>query len=340
MSKGTSGVEKNPTLSRPIAGRDKGRAQRKGRARIIRPEALRPGDTIGIVAPASNIDEKALRQGARNLQHLGYEPVFLNSILERDIFFAGSAERRAAELESMFENDDLRAVLCARGGYGSNHVLPLLDIRKFRKRPKIFVGYSDITSLLTWLVDNGMVAFHGPMVTKDFAHVGGWDEDVWEAVMEGQGCVMEFGPDSAVEGLATGEAKGILYGGCLSILVASLGTPYEIQTDNKLLFIEDIGAKPYQVDRMLMQLRLAGKLRRVRGIVFGEMLDCVQPGGQDYTLKDVILRVLDGLDIPIVFGFPSGHVRGGNVVLPFGVPAALEVSRRRIRFSMEAATIA
>jgi muramoyltetrapeptide carboxypeptidase len=301
---------------------------------------LRPGDTIGIVAPASNIDEKALRQGARNLQHLGYEPVFLNSILERDIFFAGSAERRAAELEAMFENDDLRAVLCARGGYGSNHVLPLLDIRKFKKRPKIFVGYSDITSLLTWLVDNGMVAFHGPMVTKDFAHVGGWDEDVWEAVMEGQGCVMEFGPGSAVEALATGEAKGILYGGCLSILVASLGTPYEIQTDDKLLFIEDIGAKPYQVDRMLMQLRLAGKLRRVCGIVFGEMLDCAQPGGQDYTLKEVIMRVLEGLDIPIIFGFPSGHVRAGNVVLPFGVPAALEVSRRRIRFSMGAATIA
>lgn len=329
-----SRAKKSSTLSRLTTGRDKSRAQ------MIRPHALRPGDTVGIVAPASNIDEKALKKGTKNLQHLGYEPVFLNSILERDIFFAGSAERRAAELEAMFDNDDLRAILCARGGYGSNHVLPLLDIRKFKKNPKIFVGYSDITSLLTWFVDNGMVAFHGPMVTKDFAHTGGWDEDAWEAVMEGQGCVMEFGPDSAVEALTTGEGKGILYGGCLSILVASLGTPYEIQTDNKLLFIEDIGAKPYQVDRMLMQLKLAGKLHRVRGIVFGEMLDCVQPGGQDYTLKEVILRVLDGFDIPLVFGFPSGHVRSGNVVLPFGVPAALEVTRRRIRFSMEAATIA
>lgn len=318
----------------------KARATNTQRPKVIRPAALRPGDTVGIVAPASNIDEKALKLGTRNLQHLGYEPVFLNSILSRDIFFAGSPERRAAELEAMFDNDDLRAVLCARGGYGSNHLLPLLDLRKFKKKPKIFVGYSDITSLLTWFVDNGMVAFHGPMVTKDFAHVGGWDEDVWEAVMEGQGCVMEFGPGSAVEGLRTGEAKGILYGGCLSILVASLGTPYEIQTDGKLLFLEDIGAKPYQVDRMLMQLKLAGKLRRAKGIIFGEMLDCVQPGGQDYSLKEVILRVLDGLNIPVAYGFPSGHVRSGNVVLPFGVPAALEVSRKRIRFSMEAATIA
>ena len=310
------------------------------KSRIIRPNALRPGDTVGIVAPASNIDEKALRLGTKNLQRLGYEPVFLHSILSREIYFAGTAERRAAELEAMFDSDDLRAVLCARGGYGSNHVLPLLDIRKFKRKPKIFVGYSDITSLLTWFVDNGMVAFHGPMVTKDFAHLGGWDEDAWEAVLEGQGCVMEFGQGSAVEALVPGDAKGVLYGGCLSILVASLGTPYEIQTDGKLLFIEDIGAKPYQVDRMLMQLKLAGKLRRVRGIVFGEMLDCVQPGGQDYSLKEIIVRLLSDLKIPIAFGFPSGHVRSGNVVLPFGVPATLEVGRKRIRFSMEPATIA
>ncbi len=306
---------------------------------VIRPHALVPGDTVGVVAPASNIDEKALKLGVRNLQRLGYEPVFLNSVMSRDIYFAGDAQRRTAELMAMFENEDVRAILCARGGYGSNHILPLLDIRKIRKSAKIFVGYSDITSLLTWFVDNGMVAFHGPMVTKDFAHPGGWDEDAWEAVLEGQASVMEFGPNSAVETLIPGTAKGILYGGCLSLLVASLGTPYEIQTDGKLLFIEDIGAKPYQVDRMLMQLKLAGKLRKVRGIIFGEMLDCVQPGGQDYTLREIIVRLLGDLRIPVVFGFPSGHVRSGNVVLPFGVPAALEASRKRIRFSMEAATV-
>jgi len=307
---------------------------------MIRPAALETGATVGVVAPASNIDEKALRLGTRNLQRMGYEPVFLESILSADIYFAGSVARRAAELEAMFDNDDLGAILCARGGYGSNYLLPLLDIRKIKRKPKIFVGYSDITSLLTWFVDNGLVAFHGPMVTKDFAHVGGWDEDAWEAVMQGQACSMEFGPDSSVEALVPGEAKGILYGGCLSILVASLGTPYEIHTDGKLLFIEDIGAKPYQVDRMLMQLKLAGKLRKVRGIVFGEMFDCIQPGGQSYALKEVILRIVGDLGIPVAFGFPSGHVSSGNIVLPFGVPAGLEVGRKRIRFTMEAATIA
>jgi muramoyltetrapeptide carboxypeptidase len=316
--------------------------QRKssGSPKMIRPAALETGATVGVVAPASNIDEKALRLGTRNLQRMGYEPVFLESILSADFYFAGSVARRAAELEAMFDNDDLGAILCARGGYGSNYLLPLLDIRKIKRKPKIFVGYSDITSLLTWFVDNGLVAFHGPMVTKDFAHVGGWDEDAWEAVMQGQACSMEFGPDSSVEALVPGEAKGILYGGCLSILVASLGTPYEIHTDGKLLFIEDIGAKPYQVDRMLMQLKLAGKLRKVRGIVFGEMFDCIQPGGQSYALKEVILRIVGDLGIPVAFGFPSGHVSSGNIVLPFGVPAGLEVGRKRIRFTMEAATIA
>jgi muramoyltetrapeptide carboxypeptidase len=277
--------------------------------------------------------------GAEELASLGYEPVFSESIVARDIYFAGSVPRRVAELEAMFESRDIKAILCARGGYGTNHLLPHIDIRKIRRNPKIFVGYSDITSLLTWFADNGLVVFHGPMVAKDFAHECGVDEDAWQAVLGGEVTALEFGPDSGIAPLVAGKAKGLLYGGCLSLLVASLGTPYEIQTDSKLLFIEDIGAKPYQVDRMLMQLKLAGKLKKVRGIVFGEMLDCVQPGGQDYTLQDVIKRTVGDQGVPIAFGFPSGHVASGNFVLPFGVSATLEVARNYVRFSMDAATV-
>lgn len=316
------------------------RAVRSLSPKMLRPPALRSGDKVGIIAPASNIEAKALESGVRNLRALGYEPVYSKEILWRDLYFAGGVERRVAELYAMFECADIHAVLCARGGYGANYLLPHLDLRKLRKYPKIFVGYSDITSLLTWFVDNGLAAFHGPMVTKDFAHEGGWDEDAWEAVLGGQACALEFGAESVIEPLVSGEAKGVLYGGCLSMLVASLGTPYEIQTGGKLLFIEDVGAKPYQIDRMLMQLKLAGKFRGVRGILFGEMLDCVQPGGQDYSLQEVILRVVGDLGVPVAYGFPSGHVRSGNIVLPFGVPAALEVGRKRVRFSMEAATTA
>lgn len=317
-----------------------GRARGTRKPKMVRPAALCSGDRVGIIAPASNIDFNALEKGAEELERLGYEPVFSDSIIDREIYFAGSVKRRVGELEAMFESRDIKAIVCARGGYGTNHLLSHIDIRKIRRNPKVFVGYSDITSLLTWFADNGLVVFHGPMVAKDFAHKGGVDEDAWESVLGGEATALEFGPESEITPLVAGEAKGVLYGGCLSLLVASLGTPYEIQTDGKVLFIEDIGAKPYQIDRMLMQLKLAGKLKKVRGVVFGEMLDCVQPGGQDYTLQDVIKQVVGDLGVPIAFGFPSGHVRAGNVVLPFGVSATLQVSRKHVRFSMNAATVA
>lgn len=294
---------------------------------------------MGIIAPASNIDCEAVERGADRLAEMGYEPVYSESITARDLYFAGTVERRVGELEAMFESRDIKAIVCARGGYGANHLLEEIDIGVIRKNPKIFVGYSDITTLLTWFCDNGLVVFHGPMAAKDFAHEGGVDEDAWASVLGGEETALEFGPESELEPLVAGEATGILYGGCLSLLVASLGTPYEIQTDGKLLFVEDIGAKPYQVDRMLMQLKLAGKLKNIRGILFGEMLDCVQPGGQDYSLQDVIKSVVGDLGVPVAYGFPSGHVKSGNFVLPFGVSASLEVSRKHIRFSMDAATV-
>ncbi len=312
----------------------------RNRKPLTRPSALRPGDRVGIIAPASNIDRRELQKGVRALARMGYEPVFSESIGARDLYFAGTVERRVGEFEAMFESNDIKAILCARGGYGTNHLLEEIDIGTLRRNRKIFVGYSDVTTLLTWLVDNGLIAFHGPMVAKDFAHEGGVDEDAWESVLGGEAVAVEFGPESAIEPLVAGEARGILYGGCLSMLVASLGTPYEIQTDGKLMFIEDVAAKPYQVDRMLMQMKLAGKLDKIAGILFGEMLDCVQPGGQDYTLQEIIKRIVGDLGVPVAYGFPSGHVRSGNFILPFGVPASLEVSRKSIRFSMDAATFA
>lgn len=306
---------------------------------MTRPLALRPGDRVGIIAPASNIDRKELIRGAKALARMGYEPVYSESILARDLYFAGKVERRVEELEAMFESSDIKAIVCGRGGYGTNHLLDAINIDTVRRHPKIFVGYSDVTTLLTWFADNGLVVFHGPMAAKDFAHDGGVDEDAWESVLGGEAVALEFGPSTAIEPLVAGKATGILYGGCLSMLVASLGTPYEIQTRGKLLFMEDIGAKPYQVDRMLIQLKLAGKFDDIVGIVLGEMLDCVQPGGQDYTLQEVIKRVVGDLGVPVVYGFPSGHVRSGNFVLPFGVSASLEVSRKSVRFSMDAATV-
>ena len=292
----------------------------------VKPDALRPGDTVGLVAPASNLKRDALEAGCESLQRAGYRPFYFDSILEQDLYFAGSVERRVRELEAMFVRDDVRAIICARGGYGANYLLETLNLEIVKTHPKIFVGYSDLTILLTYFYDAaGLVTFHGPMVAKDWAHDGGIDVASWQAVLADASAELNLGADSGMTGLANGAADGILYGGCLSILVASLGTPYEIKTEGTILFLEDVAAKPFQIDRMLMQLKLAGKLNQVRGIVFGQMKDCVQTVNQGYTLQEVVLRILGPLGIPVAYGLRSGHVTAGNITLPIGVKAALTV---------------
>ena len=171
------------------------------------------------------------RLGAKGLRRAGYRPFYFDSILEQDLYFAGSVERRARELEEMFARDDVRAIVCARGGYGANYLLEALDLEKIKAHPKIFVGYSDVTTLLTYFSDAaGLVTFHGPMVAKDWAHEDGVDLASWQAALAGTAAwELNLGAGSGASGLVDGAAEGILYGGCLSILVASLGTPYEIQ---------------------------------------------------------------------------------------------------------------
>jgi len=305
----------------------------------IKPRALRPGDKVGIVAPASNVKREMLEAGCDGLRRAGYEPFYFESILERDLYFAGSVERRARELEDMFVRDDIRAIICARGGYGSNYLPLTLDPMKIISHPKILVGYSDITTLLCCVADSAnFVTFHGPMVTKDFAVAGGVDLDSWQNAVGGA-AEWRIAEGSGAKPLLPGQAEGILYGGCLSMLAASLGTEHEIQTAGTILFLEDVATKPYQIDRMLMQLKLAGKLNDVRGMVFGEMLDCRQSPDQDYTLEEVILRIVSGLQIPVAYGLRSGHVSRANITLPIGVRARLTVDDAAELRILEAATV-
>ncbi len=307
-------------------------------AEIIKPRALRPGDKIGLVAPASSFNREAFEAGCNRLRQMGYEPVYSPGILERDLYFAGSAERRLRELEDMLRRNDIAAIIGVRGGYGSNYLLESLDFELFAANPKIILGCSDLTTLLAAAGDRaGLVTFHGPMVAKDIAG-GTWETSSWNHALGGSSSWSI--PTGGVEPLRPGRARGRLYGGCLSLLVASLGTPFEIETEETILFLEDVGEKPYQIDRMLMQLLLAGKFEAVRGVIFGEMLDCVQPGGQSYTLQEVIQRVLAGYRVPIAYGLKSGHVSGGNITLPFGVQAELAADDSSVQLKMlEGATI-
>lgn len=307
----------------------------------LKPRALHPGDTVGIVAPASNIQRADLEVGAEALRRAGYKPFYCDSIFDQDIYFAGSVERRARELEAMFDRDEVKAIVCARGGYGANYLLPVLDLEKIKSHPKIFVGYSDVTTLLTYFHDAaGLTTFHGPMVAKDWAREGGVEMASWQAALADTApWEVSLGAVSGVAGLVDGSAEGMLYGGCLSMLVASLGTPYEIETSGTILLIEDVAAKPFQIDRMLMQLKLAGKLAPVRGIVFGQMPGCIQAPNQGYTLEHVVTRVVKGLGVPVAYGLPSGHVMEKNITLPIGVPARLTVSGENVRLKILEAAV-
>jgi muramoyltetrapeptide carboxypeptidase len=285
-----------------------------------------PADAhISIVAPASFAHPERVELGLETLRKLGYAPrVAENGLARGPFFFAGTAEQRIADLHAVFADQASQMVMCLRGGYGSNYVLPGLDLELIRKHPKPFFAYSDLTGVQLRLLDElGMPAFHGPMAAADFYLQEGVHLPSFRAALSGE--LYSVGMGEGLRPLRQGTARGMLYGGCLSILVSLLGTPWEPATEGKLLFLEDTGAKPYQIDRMLWQLRHAGKLDGVTGIVFGEMLGCASPGTAPEFLEQVIARVFEDFDGPIAIGLRSGHVSRENVTLTFGVSAELRV---------------
>lgn len=292
----------------------------------IKPRALRPGDTLGVVAPASNIRGELLEAGARELEALGFRIRFREDICSVERYLAGSLSRRITEFHEWMLDPSVRGVICARGGYGSGHLLPVLDLDSILADPKVFCGASDITMLLAALEGAGLVVFHGPMVATTIRQgTAGYDRDVFRRMLI-EAEAVKF-PTEGCEVLVAGVGEGILSGGCLALIVSLLGTPWEPETRGRLLVLEDIGCRPYQIDRMLTQLRQAGKLEGVTGFVFGEMPEC-HPGEEEgYTLQDVVLSVLGDMDVPIIFNFPTGHSTRPNVVVPFGVPARLVAER-------------
>jgi muramoyltetrapeptide carboxypeptidase len=292
-------------------------------ANRLRPPAVFPGAGISVIAPASFALPDRVERGLRSLNALGFDARLGACALERGpLYFAGTDAERLADLHAAFADETTSAVMCLRGGYGSNYLLGDLDLNLIRKHPKPFFAYSDLTGVQLRLLDElGLPAFHSPMAAADFYLEDGVHLPSFQAALAGE--PYSLGAAEGLRVLKPGIAEGVLYGGCLSILVSLLGTEWEPQTEDKLLFLEDTGAKPYQVDRMLWQLRHAGKLDGVRGIVFGEMLDCVSPGAAPELLEQAILSALNGFEGPIAIGLRSGHVSRQNVTLTFGVQAEL-----------------
>jgi muramoyltetrapeptide carboxypeptidase len=299
-------------------------------ARLLKPQPVVPASAIAIVAPASPAQPDRVESGLAALRELGFTPKMApNARQAAPPYFAGTPDQRLADLHAAFADPDTAAIMCIRGGYGSNYLLEHLDLEAIAAHPKPFFGYSDLTGLQLRLLDEiGLPAFHGPMIAADFHLPNGAHLPTLRAALAGEPYAV--GPTEGLRALRPGKThsivRGMLYGGCLSILVSLLGTPWEPCTEGTLLFLEDTGAKPYQIDRMIWQLRAARKLDGVVGIVFGEMLDCASPGAPPELLDQAILSALDGFDGPVAIGLRSGHVSRENVTLTFGVEAELTVA--------------
>jgi muramoyltetrapeptide carboxypeptidase len=298
---------------------------------IIKPAALRAGDRVAVVAPASNLKADYLAKGVAELERLGFRVIYEPGILYKSRYTAGDDDRRANELTRAFEDPEIKAVWAARGGYGSMRLFKLLDENLIGRRPKIFIGYSDMTALSLYFYRRfGWVTFHGPMAAKDLA--GGeehYDRETLIKAITGAAPLGEI-KSNKTEMLHPGgvaSVSGRLVGGCLSLIAAMMGTPDELDTRGSILFLEDTATRPYAIDRMLQQLKLAGKLTEVRGIVFGEMIDCVQHADQGYRIQDVLAECTADLAVPVMFGLPSGHSPRGNLTLPLGVTATLDAHR-------------
>jgi muramoyltetrapeptide carboxypeptidase len=267
-----------------------------------------------------------VERGLRRLEALGYRTVLSPHALDSGpLYYAGTVEHRLADLHAAFADPAIDGIVCTRGGWGSAELLPYLDAALIRANPKAFIGYSDHTSLHSWLQkEANLVSFYAPMVAADFARDGGVDQISWNHTFHGDSG-WSLGAADGLRVLRPGVAEGRLRGGCISILAQALGTPYAPEMGESVLFLEDIGTKPYQWDRMLLHLRYAGQLESARGIVFGDMDQCVAAEEQEY-LERAILHSLRDFDGPIAIGLRCGHVNGANISLPLGIPVKLDLT--------------
>lgn len=294
--------------------------------KLIKPARLKPGDTIGIISPAGSVKEgSSWEETIRYFENRGYKVKIAPHAKDRNEYLAGFDQDRLSDLISFFKDDEISAIICSRGGYGVFRLLSGIDWNVIRENPKIFVGYSDITALLNNIVNkSGLVAFHGPLALSDFGvnDVNKYTEKTFFEVLEGRISIpYAYKNPIEYECINSGKTEGILAGGNLAILTGLLGTPYFPNLKNKILLLEDIGEPLYKIDRMLMQLKLAGVFNQVSGILFGEFT-CIpesdNPEISKLSVIEIIKELTQDLSIPVGFGFPAGH-GGFKATIPLGV---------------------
>lgn len=307
---------------------------------LRKPRALGPGDRLAVIAPASSFVVEELQAGLAELTALGFAPEYEPSIFDRSVYTAGSPELRADALRRAWLDPGIAGIVTARGGYGSVQLLPLLNRSDFAGPPKVFIGYSDNTSLLSWLtLTCGIVTFHGPMIDRRLSRgEAGYDRDTLLR------CVSRAGPVGRIthphiEVIRHGEASGMLVGGTMTSLAASLGTPFSFAPPQGcVLFLDEIGERPYRVDRLFTQLRQSGVIARASALVFNELPGCDEPAGMP-RIREVIDHLVADFDGPVLFGLPSGHTSSATLTLPFGVTARVDTGTAPGLIIEEAAVI-
>jgi muramoyltetrapeptide carboxypeptidase len=307
----------------------------------IKAAGLRVNDVIGVVAPAGTLfDRQALSKGLRLLNQMGFRTLVGKHVLAQCGYLAGSDAQRLEDLMTMFAHPDVRAILCLRGGYGTLRLLPYIDFDLIRRHPKVFIGYSDVTALhLAIQKCCRLVTFHGPMLATDFGGLCSpyTREKFLQLVLSGaRPAVIRNPPDGpATITIFPGKARGELVGGNLTLITALMGTPFEIETRGRVLFIEEVGEPPYRLDRMLTQLRLAGKLTAAAGIVVGECRDCATAGQGSFTAMQVFRDCLGDLGIPCFYGLSAGH-GPHKATLPLGVEVTMDADKHTLRLEEKA----
>lgn len=305
---------------------------------LVKPKALRPGSSIGIIAPASNVYElEDINMGKETIESLGYRVVLGSNIKKQYGYLAGSDAERAADVNEMFARNDVDGIICLRGGWGCMRILPLLDYDLIRKNPKVLMGYSDITSLLLAVYKHaGVVTFHGPVVLSTFSDytMGYMNRAIVSTTTIGaiKNPALRNGEkvekENRILKLGKGRGTGPLVGGNLSLVVSSLGTPFEVDLRGKILFLEEVGEEPYRVDRMLTHLWLTGKLQELAGLVIGKLTDCkpseYKPGySQTLSVEEILRTRIEPLGIPALYGMMIGHIKD-KVTMPLGINATID----------------
>lgn len=294
-----------------------------------KPRALQPGDRVAVVAPASGFSVENFHAGLFELESLDFVPTADMSVYERTRYTAGAPALRVDALRQAWRDPEVKGIVAARGGYGSVHLLPLLQPADFDGPVKPIVGYSDITSLLTWLtLTCGIVTFHGPMIDGRLSRgPAAYDRDTFSRCLTRPAPVGRITSDG-LEVLKDGTASGMLIGGTMTQLAASLGTPYAFDPPpGAVLFLDDVGERPYRIDRLYTQLRLSGIIDRAGALVFNELPQCDEPDGPP-VIRDVIADLTRDFAGPVLFGLRSGHTDGAMLTLPFGVTARVETGPR------------